>query len=83
MGAHIPIPGINSEALMDAFRAMQSQNTLLGLFNMFAGGAFQTATLFALLISPILSEIFILFPRFSNRAWSIKSILALKSIRLF
>ena len=40
-GAHIPIPGINSDALMDAFRAMQSQISLLGLFNMFAGGAFE------------------------------------------
>ena len=56
MGAHIPIPGINSEALMDAFRAMQSQNTLLGLFNMFAGGAFQKATLFALGIMPYISS---------------------------
>ena len=55
MGAHIPIPGINSEALMDAFRAMQSQNTLLGLFNMFAGGAFQKATLFALGIMPYIT----------------------------
>ena len=54
-GAHIPIPGINSDALMDAFRAMQSQNTLLGLFNMFAGGAFQKATLFALGIMPYIT----------------------------
>ena len=55
MGSHIPIPGINSEALIDAFRAMQSQNTLLGLFNMFAGGAFQKATLFALGIMPYIT----------------------------
>ena len=46
LGAHIPIPGINGEALSAAFQGYQ--NTLLGLYNLFAGGAFEKATLFAL-----------------------------------
>ena len=45
LGAHIPIPGINGEALSAAFQGYQ--NTLLGLYNLFAGGAFEKATLFA------------------------------------
>ncbi len=53
LGAHIPIPGVNGEALQAAFQNMQ--NTLFGLFDMFAGGAFQKATLFALGIMPYIS----------------------------
>ena len=53
LGAHIPIPGINGEALSAAFQGYQ--NTLLGLYNLFAGGAFEKATLFALGIMPYIS----------------------------
>ena len=53
LGAHIPITGVNGEALRVAFESMQ--NTLFGLFDMFAGGAFQKATLFALGIMPYIS----------------------------
>jgi len=53
LGAHIPIPGIDGDALHSAFQNMQ--NTLFGLFDMFAGGAFQKATLFALGIMPYIS----------------------------
>jgi len=52
-GAHIPIPGINSEALGAAVQNFQ--NTLFGLYDLFAGGAFQKATLFALGIMPYIS----------------------------
>ena len=53
LGAHIPIPGINGDALSAAFQGYQ--NTLLGLYNLFAGGAFEKATLFALGIMPYIS----------------------------
>jgi len=53
LGAHIPIPGINGEALSAAFE--RYQDTLLGLYNLFAGGAFEKATLFALGIMPYIS----------------------------
>ncbi len=53
LGAHIPLPGIDADVLSAAFQGYQ--NTLLGLYNMFAGGAFQKATLFALGIMPYIS----------------------------
>ena len=53
LGAHIPIPGIDANALSAAFQ--NYQNTLLGLYNLFAGGAFEKATLFALGIMTYIS----------------------------
>ena len=53
LGAHIPIPGIDTEVLSAAFQ--NYQNTLLGLYNLFAGGAFEKATIFALGIMPYIS----------------------------
>src|SRR5688500_17660737 len=37
LGTYIPIPGINPQALAEVFR--QQQSGLLGMFNMFSGGA--------------------------------------------
>ena len=54
MGAHIPIPGVNGEALAGAFTNLQ--NSLFGLFNTFVGGAFQKASLFSLGIMPYISS---------------------------
>jgi preprotein translocase subunit SecY len=57
-GVHIPIPGVNGEALA---AAMQNyQNTLFGLYDLFAGGAFQKASLFALGIMLYISASIIL-----------------------
>ena len=53
IGAHIPIPGIDAEALAGAFERFQ--DSLFGLFNMFTGGAFQKASLFSLGIMPYIS----------------------------
>ena len=50
IGGHIPIPGIDSQALAIAVRSFA--NTLFGLYDMFAGGAFAKATIFALGIMP-------------------------------
>ena len=46
IGVHVPTPGINSEALQAFFS--QAQGTLLGLFDMFAGGALSNLSVFAL-----------------------------------
>ena len=54
MGAHIPIPGVNGEALAGAFTNLQ--NSLFGLFNTFVGGAFAQASLFSLGIMPYISS---------------------------
>jgi preprotein translocase subunit SecY len=53
IGAHIPTPGINSDALASFFA--QARGTLLGLFDMFSGGALERLTVFALGIMPYIS----------------------------
>ena len=53
VGAHVPVPGIDSEVLGSAMRNFST--TLFGLYDMFAGGAFSRATLFALGIMPYIS----------------------------
>jgi len=53
IGSKIPVPGINASALMDYMSSMQ--NTLLGMYDMFVGGAFSRMTIFALGIMPYIS----------------------------
>jgi preprotein translocase subunit SecY len=54
VGSYVPVPGIDSQALMQALA--QARNTLLGLYDMFAGGALSRATIFALGIMPYISS---------------------------
>jgi preprotein translocase subunit SecY len=58
IGAHIPTPGIDSQALAAFFQ--QTQGTLLGFFDMFSGGALSRLTVFALGIMPYISASIIL-----------------------
>jgi len=62
IGAFIPTPGIDSGKLMLFFERMAQSTggTLLGLFNVFSGGAMQRATIFALGIMPYISASIIL-----------------------
>ncbi|WP_343598298.1 preprotein translocase subunit SecY [Acinetobacter sp.] len=53
LGSHIPVPGINNAALEQLFNA--NQGTILGLFNMFSGGALQRMSILALGIMPYIS----------------------------
>src|SRR5262245_13018858 len=53
LGEHVPTPGVNAKALAGAF-ASQS-GTLFGLYDLFVGGAFSRATVFALGIMPYIS----------------------------
>ncbi|MEZ5773985.1 MAG: preprotein translocase subunit SecY [Hyphomicrobiaceae bacterium] len=53
LGTYIPLPGINPEALAQAFQ--QNQSGILGMFNMFAGGAVGRMAIFALGIMPYIS----------------------------
>jgi len=53
LGTYIPLPGINMDALQAAFQ-QQSQG-ILGMFNMFAGGAVERMAIFALGIMPYIS----------------------------
>ncbi|WP_298218683.1 preprotein translocase subunit SecY [Halothiobacillus sp.] len=54
IGAHIPVPGIDPVALERLFRTQQ--NGILGMFNMFSGGALSRFTVFALGIMPYISS---------------------------
>jgi preprotein translocase subunit SecY len=53
LGTFIPIPGINPVAFAETFK--QSSNGILGMFNMFAGGAVERLAIFALNIMPYIS----------------------------
>mgnify|MGYP001142148817 CR=1 FL=1 len=53
IGAHIPVPGIDPVVLEDLFRSQQGG--ILGMFNMFSGGALSRFTVFALGIMPYIS----------------------------
>lgn len=54
IGAHIPVPGINPDELAKLFSSQQGG--ILGMFNMFSGGALQRFTVFALGIMPYISS---------------------------
>ncbi|HVT62667.1 MAG TPA: preprotein translocase subunit SecY, partial [Legionellaceae bacterium] len=53
LGAHIPVPGLDPERLLNFFN--QQQNTIFGLFNMFSGGALSRVTVFAIGIMPYIT----------------------------
>ena len=58
LGAHIPVPGIDPNELQKLFEGQS--NGILGLFNMFSGGALSRFTVFALGIMPYISASIIL-----------------------
>lgn len=58
MGSHVVIPGINTEALAQAFEA--AKGTILGFINMFTGGSLGRMTIFAIGIMPYISASIIL-----------------------
>jgi len=58
LGIHIPVPGINTGAIADFFAS--AQNTLFGLFDMFAGGGLSKFSVFALGIMPYISAAIIM-----------------------
>ncbi len=53
LGTYIPLPGINPQAVADLFQ--QQSSGILGMFNMFAGGAVGRMAIFALNIMPYIS----------------------------
>ncbi len=58
VGANIPIPGVNSEAILEFFNAQQGN--FFGLANLFSGQALSQMTVFALGIMPYISASIIL-----------------------
>lgn len=53
VGSYIPVPGLNPARLQELFNAQQ--NNIVGLFNMFSGGALMRFSVFALGIMPYIS----------------------------
>jgi preprotein translocase subunit SecY len=53
IGTHVPVPGINASVLEELFKSQQ--NGILGLFNMFSGGALERFSILALGITPYIS----------------------------
>ena len=58
VGSFITIPGVDVTLLKDA--AATNQGTIFGLYDMFVGGAFSNAAIFALGIMPYISASIIL-----------------------
>lgn len=54
VGAHIPVPGIDPNALAIMFE--QQSGSILDMFNMFSGGALMRLSIFALGIMPYISS---------------------------
>lgn len=53
IGTYIPLPGVNISVIQDIFS--QNSTGILGMFNVFAGGAVERMTIFALNIIPYIS----------------------------
>ncbi|MFA7542879.1 MAG: preprotein translocase subunit SecY [Candidatus Cloacimonadaceae bacterium] len=61
MGSFIPIPGVNATALKAFFEgAREGGNTLFGLLDLFVGGNFERASVFALGIMPYITSSIVL-----------------------
>ena len=54
IGSHIPVPGIDPQALADLFN--RQQGGILGMVNMFSGGSLKRFSIFALGIMPYISS---------------------------
>ena len=59
LGAHITIPGVDASLLAESMKNSTS-NDLFGLYDLFVGGAFKNAAIFALGIMPYISASIIL-----------------------
>jgi len=53
IGTHIPVPGIDPDQIASLFE--QNEGTIIGLFNMFSGGALERMSILALGIMPYIS----------------------------
>ena len=54
LGTYIPLPGIDAQSLQSLMKT--NQTGLLGMFNVFSGGAVQRMAIFALGIMPYISS---------------------------
>jgi len=59
IGSHIPLPGINPQAINTLFSGQSG--TLMDLFNAFSGGSLKRLSIFSIGIMPYISASIILF----------------------
>src|SRR3954464_13291941 len=59
-GSYIPTPGVNTNQLRDFFGGGGGGSTILGVLNLFSGGALGNLSLFALGIMPYITASIIL-----------------------
>lgn len=70
LGSHVPVPGVDPSRLADFFQG----DNLFGLFNVFAGGALENFTIFAMGIMPyinasiIMQLLTVVIPKFEEWA---------------
>lgn len=55
LGSHIPVPGLDPAKLAELFSHSNGSGGILGLFNLFSGGALSRLTVFALGVMPYIS----------------------------
>ncbi|MEO0225333.1 MAG: preprotein translocase subunit SecY [candidate division WOR-3 bacterium] len=55
LGSHIPMPGVNGEALAQLMENLKQQGSVFGLYDIFVGGALSRAAIFALGVMPYIS----------------------------
>src|ERR671915_2237081 len=55
VGAYIPAPGINVDAVEQAAKEFAGQSNVLGFLNLFSGGSLQRFAIFALGIMPYIT----------------------------
>jgi preprotein translocase subunit SecY len=72
LGSFVPAPGVSYSAVQSCIKASQSGNDLLGLVNLFSGGALLQLSIFALGIMPyitasiIIQLLTVVIPRFED-----------------
>ncbi len=70
LGAHVPVPGVSYPLVQQCIRGADNTNGLLGLVNLFSGGALLQLSIFALGIMPyitasiIVQLLTVVIPRF-------------------
>lgn len=55
LGTYIPLPGIDTEQFLKLFTSSGAKDGILGMFNMFSGGAIERFAIFSLNIMPYIS----------------------------
>jgi len=56
LGAHLPVPGINAQALGMLMEQLKQQGSLFGMYDIFVGGALSRAAILTLGVMPYISS---------------------------